>query len=31
MLVAGWPEREIARVAAGQRALITRFQLTELG
>ena len=27
----GWPDRAIARIAAGQRALITRAQLVELG
>ncbi len=31
MRVAGWPEREIGAIAARQRALITRAQLTALG
>ena len=31
MRVAGWPEREIARIAARQRALIIREQLAQLG
>ena len=31
MRVAGWPEREIAQIAARQRALVTRAQLSELG
>jgi very-short-patch-repair endonuclease len=31
MQVAGWPEREIGQIAARQRALITRSQLTSLG
>ena len=31
MRVAGWPEREIGAIAARQRALITRPQLTALG
>ena len=31
MQVAGWPEREIGEIAARQRGLITRPQLTALG
>jgi len=31
MRVAGWPEREIGQIAARQRALVTRAQLSELG
>jgi very-short-patch-repair endonuclease len=31
MRVAGWPEREIAQIAARQRALVTRAQLAQLG
>ena len=31
MRVAGWPEREIGAIAARQRALVTRAQLSALG